>query len=107
MIEPVNDTLKRATVLTALDDMIRRGSFNICTIDRCAEILGIQLKGLEAYKILSALHCIDYSRMAPEVRRALPGLIRECLQTGSFSWDVEPTEPPKSKPSMLQRFLMK
>lgn len=73
------DDLKKATILTALNHMVKQGSFSICTIDKCAEILGVQVRGSESYNILSALHCINYAEMPPEVRRAIPQLIKDCL----------------------------
>jgi hypothetical protein len=75
----IDDDLKHATVLTALNDMVRRGHFNVCTLDRCADILGLQLKGSEPYKLLGALHCVDFASMPPDVRKAVPEWIRQCL----------------------------
>jgi hypothetical protein len=71
--------LTQQIALTALNDMMSKGHFNICTIDRVAELLGVQLRGSAAYKALGPLHCIDWARMPQEVRDAVPGLIQECL----------------------------
>lgn len=71
--------LKRLTALTAINNMLAGGHFNICTIDRVADMLGIQRSGSEAYQMLGALHCIDYAKMPAEVRDAIPGLIEQVL----------------------------
>jgi hypothetical protein len=91
--------LRRATVVTALADMVKKGHFSICTIDSCADILGVQSRGSEPYRILRALHCIDFAAMPPIVREALPGLIRQCLGVEL----PEPESPAAGKVGLLQR----
>lgn len=100
----IDDELKRATVLTALNDMVRRGSFSICTLDRCAEILGIQLRGSEAYKLLGALHCVDFAAMPPNVRKAVPELVRQCLNMEAIGLFEEAVNPPPKR-SIIDRLL--
>ena len=100
----IDDDLKHATVLAALNDMVRRGHFNVCTLDRCADILGLQLKGSEQYKLLSALHCVDFAAMPPNVRTALPGWIRECLNLESVA-PFEAAINPSPRKTLLHRLL--
>lgn len=70
--------LKQMAALTALNEMMAGNHFNVCTIDRIATMLGVHPKG-EAYEVLHTLHCINWSKMPPELRQAVPGLIKECL----------------------------
>lgn len=72
------DDLKQLAAMTALNEMLARGSFSICTIDTVAKMLGIDPHG-EAYDLLRPLHCIDYSKMPRPLRDAIPDLIRQCL----------------------------
>jgi hypothetical protein len=80
----MDDSVKHAAVVTALNDMVRRGSFSICTLDKCADILGVQVRGSEAYTLLSALHCVDFAAMPSNLKQAIPELIRECLNLESI-----------------------
>lgn len=73
--------LKKQIAITALNDMMSRGHFSICTIDSVAELLGVNAKG-EAYTMLRALHCVDWAKMPQDVRAAVPDLIRDCLGVG-------------------------
>lgn len=75
--------LKKLSAVTAVNDMLRKGYANICTIDTIARMLGADPKG-DAYNILRTLHCVEFSTMPPELRDAVPELIRQCL-------DVAPT----------------
>lgn len=72
------ENLKQASALTALNEMMAKSYFCICTIDKVATLLGVNPKG-EAYNILSPLHCIDFAKMPDELRHAIPGLIEQCL----------------------------
>jgi hypothetical protein len=75
----MTDDLKQLSALTSLNHMMRGGHFSICTIDSVAELLGIEVRGSEAYKVLRPLHCIDWNKMPPALKDAVPGLINECL----------------------------
>jgi len=72
-------SLPQLAVMTALNEMLRSSHFSICTVDRCAEILEIPMKGNPSYRILSALHCIDYARIPQPLRGQIPELIKQCL----------------------------
>jgi hypothetical protein len=70
--------LKQTIAMTALNNMLKKGHFDICTIQSVAELLNVHPK-VEEYRMLHALHCIDYNNMPTEIREALPELIRRCL----------------------------
>ena len=42
----------------------------------------------KAYDMLRALHCVDYAKMPPNVRAALPELLREVLGTPAMDADT-------------------
>lgn len=95
------DDLKQLAAMTALNDMLARSSFSICTIDNVAKLLGVNPKG-EAYDTLRAVHCIDYAKMPPQLREAIPELIRKCLGVETIyrfqtlhQQIVDVTPPPK------------
>jgi len=73
----MND-IQHMVALTALNNLLREKHFSICTLDRVAEMLGVQPQA-EAYRTLRPLHCIDYAVMPQELRNKIPDLIRECL----------------------------
>jgi hypothetical protein len=75
----MNDELKQLSALTALNNMMRGSYFSICTIDSVGRLLGIEPRGSDAYNVLHTLHCIDWGKMPPQLREAVPGLINECL----------------------------
>ncbi len=70
--------LKTLSALTALNHMMEKGWFDICTIDSVATMLGRNPKG-EAYDTLRPLHCVHFEKMPRELRDAIPGLIQQCL----------------------------
>lgn len=72
------DDLKQLAALTALNEMMASNYFSICTIDKIAQMLGVNPKG-EAYNVLHTLHCIDWAKMPQPLREAVPGLIQQCL----------------------------
>lgn len=75
--------LKQMAALTSLNDMMQKGYPCICTIDKIAEMLGVNPKG-EAYTILRTLHCVHFEKMPPELKSQIPELIKQCLS-------IEPT----------------
>lgn len=70
--------LKNLAALTAINNMLHKDWFNICTVDTVARLMGAKPPD-EPYNTLRALHCIHYSAMPRELRDAIPGLIKECL----------------------------
>lgn len=70
---------KRLVVTTAISALLEKRHFSICQLDTCIELVGAR-KGGDAYKLLNALHCVDYSKMAPDLRDSIPLLVNECLR---------------------------
>jgi len=68
----------------ALEKMLTGASFSICTITDIGEMLHINPRGTQAFKMLKPLHCMDYSDMPAEVREAIPGLIRDAFAGEQF-----------------------
>lgn len=71
--------LTTEVAITTINKLLKKSYFSICDIDRVAQMLRINPRNSSAYDILSALHCVDYADMTPNVRNAIPTLITECL----------------------------
>ena len=99
--------LKQIAIAAALKDMMRRGYVNICTVDKCADLLQLHPKGLEAYNILSTLHCVNFGDIPQPLRSEIPALIGKCLTIESLEIfvDEEPSPAPPEKKTILQRLL--
>jgi hypothetical protein len=71
--------LRQMSALTSLNAMMDKGYFSISTIDTVAQLLEVNARGTEAYRLLAPLHCVDFAKMPTELREAVPALIQECL----------------------------
>lgn len=71
-----------AAAITALNKMLKDGHFSICTIDAVAEMLRVNSRNTEEYRILRTLHCVSYNDMPQILRQELPLLIKKCLGRG-------------------------
>lgn len=80
-ITSMNQT-KRLVAVAALNKLFTSNYFSICTLDDVIDIVGARRAG-EPYKLLSALHCIHYANMEPELREQIPLLVNECLRQKS------------------------
>lgn len=69
---------RRLVVTTALDKLFTENYFSVCTLDTILQILNVP-KNTDAYKLLRALHCVDYGAMPKELRDTLPDLVREAI----------------------------
>lgn len=67
--------------------MLEKGHFDICTIRDVCKIIGAEPKG-KAFDMLDALHCVNYNKMQPTVRAALPELMREVFGTPAMDADT-------------------
>lgn len=54
-------SLKELAAMTALNEMMRKGHFSICTIDTVSKMLDVDPRG-EAYDLLRTLHCMTSPR---------------------------------------------
>jgi hypothetical protein len=71
-----NSELKALVVKSAMRKMMQQGYFDICTVDKCLDLLGIAPVN-EAYKMLRTLHCVNYNAMEPAIQSALPRLLSD------------------------------
>ena len=106
------NNLKTLTALTALNNMLAKGFFDICTVNNVAKMLEVDPLG-EAHTILQTLHCIHFNTMPAELRNAIPRLVQECLGVAPiFQFEnlerpvIENCMPPK-KPGLLQLLNLK
>lgn len=81
----MND-LDAIIIETALRKMVNGGYLSISTINEIVKLKRI-IPDAQVYQRLSLLHCVHFSDMPPEVRDALPGMIRQVL-TG-IEFDAE------------------
>ena len=73
--------LEKATQLTiqaALNELGSKKYFDICLLNNIIEIVGAN-KSSTIYKLLSTLHCIDYSKLDPQLLAILPDMVSEVL----------------------------
>jgi hypothetical protein len=89
----VNDTqLAQLSALTSLNEMMRSGKFDISTVTEVAKALGA-VPDAKAMDILRPLHCMEISRMPPELQRALPQLIERCINVPAYQFQVTALTP--------------
>ncbi len=69
---------RRLVVTAALDKLFTENYFSVCTVDNILKILNVS-KNSDAYRLLQALHCVDYGAMPKELRDTLPDLVREAI----------------------------
>lgn len=99
--------LTAEVVRTSLNHMFRQGWLSICTIDKVAALLNIHPGRTAAYRKLSALHCVHFNEMPPEVREAVPKWIMDCLNLEPmFQFELSPPAPAaKEEKSFVRRLL--
>jgi hypothetical protein len=66
-------------VKQAVQKLFESGHFSICQLDKVLEVVGARQSG-EAYRMLNALHCVDFGKMDPDLRARIPQLVNECLR---------------------------
>lgn len=75
-------TLDRQTGLiaqTAINSLLNSRYFSICTLEKVIDLTNMGSRNSDAYKKLTALHCVDYSDMPKELRDQIPIMINELL----------------------------
>lgn len=94
------DEFKRQTIILSLRDMFKGSHFSICTIDKCIKILGI-VPPQSDMDTLSALHCINWSEMAPDFRERVMEKVLAIMTHPGFDLSridiLEIPEPKKIK----------
>lgn len=88
---------------TALRNMVEKGWVDICCIKECIKLAGVIPNG-QALAELSALHCLHYKDMPPELVKEIPGMINDCFNGPKVMDFIPLTTPPgKSTPQWLER----
>lgn len=82
----------------ALKNLFKRTSFSICTIDDLLKMRQI-VPDREAYRIMHAVHCVDYKEMSPDFRQYLFNSVINMFDVDSTEFDFEVIErmQPKRK----------
>jgi len=82
------DEFKQETIRIALDKMLNdSGHFSICDVDKLANLIGTNPRSHPDYKVLNALHCVDFDKMSVEMKAELPNKIMNVL-SASFETDL-------------------
>ena len=97
------DRMQELAVMTGLNNMFRKGYFDVCVIRESAKIMGVCLGG-RAYDILHVLHCVNFADMPQELRESIPALIRECLSLNPI-YEFEHLKRQTITVSPVKRFL--
>lgn len=79
--------LAHLSAITALNDMMRKGTFYISTVREVGELLGTTPDD-QAMQILRPLHCMKISAMPPELRDALPRLIERAIGAPAYQFQA-------------------
>lgn len=89
----MNDNqLAQLSALASLNEMMRKGKFYITTVTEVAKALGA-VPDARAMDILQPLHCMDISRMPPELQAALPKLIERCINVPAYQFQLTALTP--------------
>ena len=82
------DSFQQETIRLKLDEMFNDvGHFSICDVDKIGKLVGVNVKSHPDYKYLSALHCMDYSKMSAEMKAELPNRVMNVL-SAKFDTDL-------------------
>lgn len=69
---------RQLVVRQGLKTLFEGSFFDICKVREICEVLHVD-RDTEAYRLLQTLHCVKYTKMLPELRNALPQLVKEAL----------------------------
>lgn len=78
---------KQLVAKQAIARLFTERYFSICKLDDVIALTGAQ-RGSEAYRLLRALHCVDWADMDPALRERVPLLVREALLTSQWANDA-------------------
>jgi hypothetical protein len=81
------DNFQKEVVLTAMRKMFQGLHFSICTVDNCLKITGA-IPTKKDYDALSALHCVTWSEMSPQLRQTVLEKTVEILSSDSFNLSI-------------------
>jgi hypothetical protein len=71
--------IKELAALTALNDMMDKGRFDICCVREVGKMLGVNAEAHDSYRVLSPLHMIHFGKMPQQLQDAIPKLVQDCL----------------------------
>lgn len=77
----MHDDLQMMAIEACIKDMFDSGRISICDIDKICHLLGREPEPY-AYKILSPLHCVKFSKMRQELVDKLPELVLRAIGGG-------------------------
>lgn len=77
---------QKEVVITAMRKMFRGTHFSICDLDKCLQITRTIPNKME-YDSLSALHCVNWSEMSPQLRQMV--LEKTVAMLSSESFDLQ------------------
>lgn len=85
--------IQASSVAHALQKMLAGNYFDICTVNKCAEVVGLHIPS-ERKRVYDAQHCVHWSDMLPEFREVVVAMLlddfREVL-TFDNAKEVAPT----------------
>jgi len=73
-------SFETAVLEQALNNLFTESSFSICTLRDIGKLVGVNPTQHPNYKLLQALHCVDYADMSPEILQELQQRVAECLR---------------------------
>lgn len=89
-----NTEINQLIVATALRKMFTGGYFDICTLDKCIELMGfVKGNGGKSYDRLRTLHCISFKDMPAEIAERLPCWIGDCMNGTSIDELLNASRP--------------
>jgi len=76
----MNMSFETAVLEQALNNLFTDKHFSICALDNIGKLLNVSPSQHPNYKLLQALHCVDYADMSPAILQELQQRVAECLR---------------------------
>ena len=73
-------SFETAVLEQALDKLFTKKHFDVCMLDKIGKLVGVTPGQHPNYKLLHALHCVDYADMSPAIIQELQQRVAECLR---------------------------
>ena len=78
-------SFEKSVISLKVSALFEANHFCISDLQEIGEMLGINVRQHPNYKYLHALHCIDYSKMPPDIINELQHRVTECLSGRMFN----------------------
>lgn len=88
----MTSALQAHAITVALQDMMRRGRFDICTIRKILEITG-SVPTREDWATCELLHCVDFKDFPPGLRLEFPRLLERVLNAPAMKLTIRYEAP--------------